>query len=455
VLRLLPAAAAACGAGAAVLIATGHGHAGAYMLAALQTVLVALLAALSWVPERGWARAGVITAVAWVPTFLIASWVYAASPALLDIGPPQRAIATVDLSLVCFIAAYAAIVYRGTISCRDTAPYVEVRRATLSRRAVLAWAALGCAGFGLIFAVTGGPIHFIENVSNEGALTRGRTYFVAAALALLFVTEVGACVRWARGEALSSGALAALLGALALTATLGSRELLAVALVELTLFYALVRRRITVRAGLPLLLAAALVLIVGVGMFKRYGNYVHDHPGTRIGRLQFLYTKGPGDFFSSYASNSADGVRLIALGERTVPRYAPPEYGKEALRLLLQPLPSGIRPQVPPAAAIKAAIYPSSTDNFAQPLQLVAYLQLLYPGIVLAFLILGAGTAGVELALARVRACRPSTLLLLVAMTVQVPAVLRSASAGAIAVTLIQIVGLWAVARTSERLELA
>jgi hypothetical protein len=454
---ILAATAAVCGAGAAILAAAGQDHAVTYTLAVLQTALVAWLGAVSWTAQRTWARAGVITALAWIPTFLISSWIYAFNPSLLDVGPPNAAIATVDLSLVCFIAGYAWLL-RGTgvnpdEPAGEAAPScVQVQEVTLSRRWVLTWITLGCLGFGVIFALTGGPIHFIRDVSNEGSLTRGRTYFIAAALALTFIAQVAACAQWARGAALSPRLIAGLAGTVVLAATLGSRQLVAVPVVELVLYYALVRGRVRVRVGLPLLLAGAVVIIVGIGMVKRYGNYVQAHPGTHIGRLEFLVTKGPGDFMSSYASNSADGVRLIALGERTVPRFAPPEYGKEALRLLLQPLPSGIRPKVSTAPAIQAAIYPSPVLSYAQPLQLMSYLQFLYPGVVVAFLILGAATAKLEQALASARAYRPSTLLALVALAVQVTTVLRSASAGAVAVALIEVVGLWTVARTTERL---
>jgi len=447
---MLAIVAAVCAAVAAGLAAGGQNHAVTYMLAVLETALVAWLAALSWSRERGWARSGVICALAWIPTFLIASWIYAVNPSLLDVGPPNGAIATVDLSLVCFIAGYAWVARASAAGA--VAPYVSVREATLRPRWVIAWVAVGCLGFAVIFAVTGGPVHFIDSVSHEGSLTRGRTYFIAMALALVFVAQVAACVRWSRGARLSRRLILVLLLALGLSATLGSRQLIAVPIVELVLYYALVRRRISVRVGLPVLLAGALVIVVGLGMVKRYGNYLQLHPGTRISRLDFFVTKGPGDFASSYAGNSADGVRLIALGERTVPRLAPPEYGKEALRLLLQPLPSGIRPKVPTAPAIQAAIYPSPVLSYAQPLQLVSYLQFLYPGVVLAFLILGAATGRLEQALASVSVRRrPSTLLVLVAVTVQVVTVLRSASAGALAVALIEVFGLWAVARSTER----
>ncbi|MEA2197155.1 MAG: hypothetical protein QOJ25_1206 [Solirubrobacteraceae bacterium] len=454
---VLAVIAALSGTGAAALAADGQRHAVTYMLVLLQTALVAWLGALSWSAERTWARAGVIVTVAWIPTFLISSWIYAVNPSLLDVGPPNGAIATVDLSLVCFIAGYVWPPRRGRVAPEERvaealAPYVQVRETTLSRRWVIAWIAVGCVGFCAIFAVTGGPIHFIRNVSNEGSLTRGRTYFIAAALALVFLAQAAACSCWARGAALSRWLIAGLAVAFALTATLGARQLLAVPLVELALYYGLVRARVSVRVVVPLVIAAALVLVVGLGMVKRYGNYQQLHPGTHISRLQYLITKGPADFMSSYAGNTADGVRLIALGERTVPSAAPPEYGKEALRLLLQPLPSGMRPAIPTAPAIKAAIYPSSVNSYAQPLQLVSYLQFLYPGVVLAFLVLGAATAKLERALVSTRTWRPSTLLLLVALTTAVTTLLRDADAGAIAVSLIEVVGLWAVARTTERL---
>lgn len=449
--------AAGCGASSASLAAAGQERAVTYMLAVLQTVLVAWLGALGWTAERTWARVGVIVALAWIPTFLISSWIYAVNPSLLDVGSPNGAVATVDLSLVCLIAGYAWPPLRrkgdaGTPAATATAPYVAVRPATLGRRWALAWVAVGCLGFAVIFAVTGGPVHFIENLSNEGSLTRGRTYFVAAALAVVWIAQVTACLRWSRGAALSARLIAGLVVALGLAATLGARELLAVPLAVLVLYYALVRRRLSVRAGLPVLLAGALVLVVGVGMVKRYGNYVATHPGTHIGRLEYLFTKGPGDFASSYAGNTADGVRLVALGEQTVPRHAPPEYGKEALRLLLQPIPSGIRPKISTAPAIEAAIYPSPVDSYAQPLQLVSYLQFLYPGLVVAFLVLGAAAAKLERSLVVGQAPRrPSTVLFLVALSIQVPAFLRSASSGAVAVALIQVIGLWAVARSTER----
>jgi hypothetical protein len=433
----------------AVVAFSAGNHLLTIVLCALQTALVGLLAALGWTPERGWANVATITAAAWVPTFLISSWIYAAHPALLDVGRPAAAVATVDLSLVCLLAGY----YWG-IQAAGTAPlaspYVATVPMTTRRRRAAAWAALGCAGYGAFFAVTGGPVHYLNSISSEGALTTGRTYFLAAGLALTFVALTAACLRWSRGLRLPWGLRTAVAGAILLTATFGARQAIAVPLAELLLFYVLARHRPGLTMLVPVVLATGLIVVVVFGIYKRYGNYVIAHPGNHISRLDYMTGRGLDDFLHSYANNSADGVRLIALGEQVVPAHADPEYGKELLRLLLHPLPSGIRPAIPTAPAIEAAIYPSRVNSYAQPLVLVSYLQFTWVGIVAAFLILGRVMRALDRALRQSRRRRPSTLLLLVALAVHVETLLRIASANAVSIALIEIFGLWAVARTCE-----
>ena len=138
--------------------------------------------------------------------------------------------------------------------------------------------------------------------------------------------------------------------ALVLTATLGARELLAVPLIEFALFYWTVRRRISGRTAAAAFAVALLVIVFVVGMVKRYGNYVAQHPGTKVSRLDFMFTKGPADFAHSYAINTADGVALIGLGEHVVPAHAAPELGKEFLRLALQVIPSSATAKAPHGA---------------------------------------------------------------------------------------------------------
>ena len=426
-----------------------------YVLAAAQTALVAVLVTVSWSRDLAWARAGVIAAGAWVLIFLIPSWIFAADPSLLTVGSRNGAIATVDLSLVCLIvgyagARYAASRFRGPESEATRAPAAD-RATSLDRRWLSAWLVLGVLGFTVLFSTTGGPIHFVKNLSDEGAMTRGKTYFLFAGMALVWVPQTLICARWLNGSAAGWRLLVAFAIVLAFTATLGARELLAVPLIELALFYGAVRRRISARRVAAGVAAAVFVIVFVVGMVKRYGNYVAEHPGTRISRLDFMFTKGPADFAHSYAINTADGVALIALGEHVVPSQAPPELGKELLRLALQVIPSGARPALHSAPAIRAAIYPSSTDVYAQPLQLVSYLQFELPGVIVAFLALGAAAAAVDRLLLGHARYRLSTLLLLVALATAVSMLLRNAAAPATADTIVEVVGIWAVAYTSER----
>jgi hypothetical protein len=425
-----------------------------YVLAAAQTVLVAVLVTVSWSRDLTWARAGVIAAGAWVLIFLIPSWIFVADRSLLTVGSRNGAIATVDLSLFCLIVGYGARQYdalrRACGRSHQVLRLARGRATTLDRRWLIAWLALGVFGFAVLFSATGGPIHFVKNLSDEGAMTRGKTYFIFAGLAIVWVPQTMICARWLDGSAAGWPLLLVITVALVIVATIGARELLAVPLLELALFYWIVRRRISGRTATAAFVAGVFVIVFVVGMIKRYGNYVDSNPGTRVSRLDFMFTKGPGDFAHSYAVNTADGVALIALGEHVVPSLAPPELGKEFLRLALQTIPSGARPTVHTAPAIRAAIYPSRTDVNAQPLQLVAYLQFELPGVIVAFLVIGAATAEIDRLLESREAYRLSTLLLLVALVAAVSTVLRSAAAPAAADTIIEVVGLWAVARTAE-----
>jgi hypothetical protein len=425
-----------------------------YALAAVETALVVILAAASWSRERGWAQAGVVAAGTWTLVFLIPSWVFAADPSLLTVGSRNGAIATVDLSLLCFIAGYLARrrTTRTLLPASRPLTPVRSRETSLDPRWLTAWTVLGLFGLTVLFAATGGPIHYLRNLSNEGAMTRGRTYFIYAGVATVWVAQCIVCMRWLNGRGAGRLPLLALAAALVLVAIIGARELVAVPLLELALFYWIVRRRISGRLAAVVVLLAVFVVVFVFGMAKRYGNYLIEHPGTHISRIDFMFTSGPGDFARSYATNTADGVLLIALGEHVVPSQAPPELGKEFLRLALQVLPSSIRPTVATAPAIETAIYPSKTNSYAQPLQLVAYLQFELPGVIVAFLVIGAAAAQIDVWLASERQYRLSTLLLLVALATAIAMLLRDADSGATAGAIIEVVGIWAVARTSERL---
>ncbi len=430
-----------------------------YALATVQTVLLALLVAVGWSSAREWAGAGVVAAGTWLLIFLIPSWILTADPSLLTVGSLEGALASVDLSLVCFIAGYGAVRWltdRGARARDDRqsrpSPAHQRRWVTsLDGRWLAAWVVFGVLGFAALFATTGGPIHFIRNLAAEGAMTRGKTYFIFAGMALVWVPQTVICARWWNGRGAGPGPSVALIAALGLTATLGARELLAVPLIELGMFYWTVRRRISGRSAVALIAVAVFVIVFVVGMVKRYSNYVVQHPGTRVTRLEFMFNQGPSDFAHSYAINTADGIVLIALGEHVVPSQAPPELGKELLRLVLQVIPSSVRPRIGAAPAIASAIYPSRVFVYAQPLALVAYLQFELPGLIVAFLVAGAGAAALDRELLAWGARRFSTLMLLLALGTAVSMLLRNAAAPAAADAIVEVAGIWAVARTSER----
>ena len=84
-------------------------------------------------------------------------------------------------------------------------------------------------------------------------------------------------------------------------------------------------------------------------------------------------------------------------------------------------------------------------------MQLVAYLQFELPGVIVAFLLVGAAAAEIDHRLLSRAHYRLSTLLLLVALATAMSMLLRNAAAPATADTIVEVVGIWAVARTAER----
>ncbi len=419
-----------------------------FALVVSQTLSVIWLGRLTWSRTRQWATVGMIVAAAWTLTFLASSWIYAISPGLLDVGRPTQAMAIVELSLLCLIGGLAL----SPRSPPEPGPaYVRVVPPNLRRGALAIWCLAGLLALAIFFHSSGGVVYYLKNLDREGSLSRGKTYFEILALALLFAAQAVVCARWASGRGLSTRHRVALALAIGLVALLGARTLIAIALVELGLFYALVRQRPALRHLAPGLLVTIVVVIFGFGAVKRYSNYQSLHPGVHTTFGHYLRTAAVHELATAYANNYADGVRLIALGRVTVPAYAEPEYGKELLRLLLQPIPYSWRPNVSTAPAIKAAFYPSPSYSYAQPLQLVSYLQFSLPGVVLAFFLVGGVVAELDRQLAQRRAFRCSTLLALLALAVDVPVCLRAASGPAVAFSGLALLLLWVVVRTSER----
>jgi hypothetical protein len=433
---------------AAITAAVGDERAAIIALAVCQTLSVLWLGQLSWSKSRQWATVGNLVAAAWTLTFLAPSWIYAVSPGLLDVGPPTQALAIVELSLLCLIGGLAL----SPRSLSEPGPeYVRVRPTSLRPRILALWCALGLLALAVFFHSSGGFVHYLKNLDNEGSLSRGKTYFVILALAMLFAAQALVCARWSLSKRLRALHVVAIVLALGLVALLGARLFIAVPLVELALFYALVRHRPPLHYLAPALLVAVVVVIFGFGAVKRYSNYQSLHPGGHTTFSRYLRTAAVHELATAYANNYADGVRLIALGRATVPAYAEPEFGKEFFRLALTPIPYRWRPNVPTARAIKDAFYPSPSYAYAQPLQLVSYLQFSLPGVVVVFFLLGGIVTELDRQLAKRIVFRLSTLLALLGLAVDLNVFLRSASGQADAFAVLTLFLLWLVVRTSER----
>jgi hypothetical protein len=418
-----------------------------FALVVAQSASVLWLAQLGWSQTRGWATATVLVAVAWIPILLISSWIYVIDRGLLDVGSLTQALALIELSLLALIGGVLAVRRRTT---SQPPPTIEQVPSVVAPRWLIGWSLLGVAGLAVVLGSAGGPASYVHNFNHGIALTQGKVYFIVAANALLFAAQLVVYLRWSRGLNVDRRAVGGFVVAMALVAVLGARELLVIALAQTVLFYCLTRPRRHLRAIAIACVVAAAVITLVVGAVRRYSNYQAAHPGTRVGLARYLWSIAPGEVPQAYAQNYADGVRLTALSRATVPRYADYEYGKELLRLLVQPLPSGIRPEVRPSPPLKAALYPGG-GVYAQPLQVVSYLQFGVPGVVLVFLGLGAALTKLDGFIARLRRARPSTLVLLTGTMIEILAVMRGASAPSVGYAIASLALMYVVSRTTEQ----
>jgi hypothetical protein len=174
--------------------------------------------------------------------------------------------------------------------------------------------------------------------------------------------------------------------ALALLAFIGSRLLLLVALLQMLLLYAALRplgRRFRVALAGSVLIGALAFL--GLGELRRW-----ESDGRVVSFTSYLTHTGLPQLPRVYVNDYADAVRLSVIARRVVPAMAGYEYGKEFLRVALQPLPSQIRPKVGLSPGIAAA-FTSGKNGNALPIPVEGYLQFGIAGAVLLSLLLGLG----------------------------------------------------------------
>ncbi len=443
---------AAISAGTAAALAAGGLTVPALVLLLLTQGLGLLwIGCLGWAHSGTWANALVITAAAWALTFFIPAVLYVADPQLLDVTDrPVETLALLNLSLFCLALPIAFSHLRSGEQGNIARSRVRVRLGRWAPSWLWFWGIVGLVGLALVFRGAGGPIEYVTNLDQEGRFNSGRLYLVWMALFVRYAGQVALYRRWAEGRPASPQLLAVVVFCIGLTALLGARFFVAVALVEIALFYAIVRRPISLRVMLPVVAVLAFGVILLAGAAKRYSDYQTVNRGSDKGFGSYLVDEGRTEVADAYANNYADGVRLLALTRATVPDHGDFEYGKLLVRYAAQPIPRKWRPKPSRSDALERALYPGEGYAHAIPLQASAYIQAGPPGIVIVFLLLGAGVALLDRRLSQLTRSSITVVVVLTTLVVAIPSYLRSSEAGGFALAAVDVLGLGLVAFTAD-----
>jgi hypothetical protein len=294
-------------------------------------------------------------------------------------------------------------------------------------------------------AKVGGPLAYLRNLNNSAATTYGLTYLIWG----MSFAKYGALAHlgesWADGRRPPLVTVGAAAVSLALLTFIGSRLLLLVALLQILLLYAALRpvsRRFKVAlAGFAIIGA---IVFVGLGELRRWESLGH---GRSFGT--YLAETALPQLPRTYVNNYADAVRLSVIARRVVPSQAGYEHGKEFLRVLLQPLPSGIRPKVPTARALTAAFTSGKRNGNALPVPVEGYLQFGVAGAIGLSLLLGVGVGLAD----RIGAAARDVgwLAATVAASTGAVIVMRGSLAQGVALATIEVVGFFAAHRLLYR----
>lgn len=310
---------------------------------------------------------------------------------------------------------------------------------------LLGAAVVALGAFGAFVIAVGGPIHYLQNLNQTGSLNAGLTYFIWGVLVAKYAALVVLGERWRAGVRVGKPVVAAVVLSFALVAFVGARLLLLMALAELLLLFLYVRRD-RGRVLRVLVVAACLgaLVFVGFGEFRRWQSL--QSPGTFPG---YLVRTGLPRFPKTYINQYADGFRVSLVGRRLVPRPVGYEHGKEFLRLLLQPVPGSIRPQVPRPRLLDMAYSSGAGTGNALPFALTGYLQFGFLGVTLFGLVLGALAALTDRLLRR--SLDLGQALAALAAVVGVGVLLRGPFLGGTAFSLLDVAGFFLVHRALVR----
>ncbi len=313
------------------------------------------------------------------------------------------------------------------------------------RRGPLIIAAIVLLSFCAFVIKVGGPIAYLKNLDNTASLDFGLTYLFWGISFAKFGSFAYLGESWAQGRPATTRVYAAVGLAIVLILFLGSRLLLLVALIQLLLLYATLRP-----AGRRFRLALATTAITGVLVFVFLGEIRRweSMPGHRSFPTYFVHKSLP-ELPRTYVNDYADAVRLSVLAREIVPRYAGYEYGKELLRLLLQPIPGGLRPTIAMAPALQATFTSAHRNANALPVPVEGYIEFGFPGVILFSALLGLFVGLVDRAAAAARDV--GWLLAAIAASTSGAMILRGSLTHSIALAAIDMVGFFAAHRIIYR----
>ena len=421
-------------------------QAAALMLTAAQTAALAGLCVRAVSGRRGWRSAELIVAVAWGLLFTGPCWLYALDPQLLDAGTPARATLIVNVALLGYWLGLALRPVHGP----PVAGPAAVAPMQPRPRVLVAWWLVGLAGFAVLLLRHGDPLDYLRHLDQSAALNLGAFYLVALALMMRYAALVWAAGRWSRGERLEPGAIALAVAGTMLIALTGARLFVAVALADFLLLYVLLRRPIPLRRIAPYVAVIGILIVFGVGTLKRWQGYNTAHPAADVGFVEYATKQAPGELADAYANNYVDSVRLVALADRLVPRSADWEGGRAVLVMAVKPLPRAIRPQIERQRVLSATFNPNEQYALAMPLIATAFLA---GGILVVLLVsLGSGllVAALDRRLAS-DALSAAGIAILAAAVVGFPSVMRAGVPDGVVLLLVDVIGIWIVARTGLR----
>ena len=438
---LLPVSGVATAAGLAL---PARGAAVAFTAA--QTLLLVSLAVRSLGERYGWRGAQFVVAAAVFALYTIPCWMYAIDPGMLDRGDTARATLIVNVALY----AYAlGLFLTGSTGPRSDGllqvPAVQPRTTVL-----VAWWLLGFVAISVLLLRHGSPLDYLAHLDQTASLNEGAFYLVAAALTTRFAALAWAAALWSQGRPLPRRVIGLAVAGTVFFALIGARLFVAAAIVDFLLLYALLRRPLRLRQVAPYVVAGAVLIIFGGGTIKRYQAYTVTNPQSGVGFMEYATHTAPGEFATAYANNYVDGVRLIAIADELVPAAAGYEYARPLLELAVKPLPRSIRPTIGRQRALREAFSPDPKYAFAMPLFGTAFLS---GGIVAVFLLslgVGALVARLDRVLAS-SATSIATVVTAVVAIVNVPVLLRSGIPLGATLFLVEVVGMWVVARTGLR----